>query len=137
MDGETLIPLFGILIPLSAIVLGIGLSFWQIYWNHQKRQLQYRERQLMIEKGLTPPPMLLEEERRSMTPEASLRRGIVLVSLAIGLAAASIFLANADGSSGAMRGTGVAAAIVGSLGVGNLVYYAIARRKPEEPARTL
>jgi hypothetical protein len=134
---DNLVPLFGILVPLSAIVLGIGLAFWQIYWNHQKRQLQYRERQLMIEKGMTPPPILLEEERRSMSPEGSLRRGIVLVSLAIGLAAATIFLGSAGGPRGAMRFTGVAAAIVGSLGVGNLVYYAVARRKPEEPTRTL
>ena len=137
LDGETLIPLFGILIPLSAIVLGIGLSFWSIYWNHQKRQLQYRERALMIEKGMTPPPMLIEEERKSTTPESSLRRGIVLVSLAIGLAAASLFLASAGGDRGGMRGMGIAAAIVGSLGVGNLVYYSIARRKPEDPTRTL
>src|SRR5689334_24753621 len=75
---EDLVPLFGIFIPLSAIVLGIGLSFWQVYWNHQKRQLQYRERQLMIEKGMTPPPVLVEEERKSASPEGSLRRGIVL-----------------------------------------------------------
>jgi hypothetical protein len=134
---EDLVPLFGILIPLSAIVLGIGLSFWQIYWNHQKRQLQYRERQLMIEKGMTPPPILVEEERRSASPEGSLRRGIVLMSLAIGLAAAAIFLGSSEGPGGAMRALGVAAAIVGSLGIGNLVYYAVARRKPEDPARTL
>ena len=51
---DNLVGLFGILVPLSAIVLGIGLAFWSIYWNHQKRQLQYRERQLMIEKGMTP-----------------------------------------------------------------------------------
>ena len=134
---EELVPLFGVMVPLSAIVLGIGLSFWQIYWNHQKRQLQYRERQLMIEKGMTPPPVLIDDERKSYTPESSLRRGIVLVSLAIGLTAAAIFLANAGGSNGTMRGIGVAAAIVGSLGVGNLVYYAVARRRPEDPARTL
>jgi hypothetical protein len=32
---------------------------------------------------------------------------------------------------------GVAAAIVGSIGLGNLVYYFIARRKPKEGARAL
>jgi hypothetical protein len=131
-----LVPLFGILIPLSAIVLGIGLAFWSIYWNHQKRQLQYRERQLMIEKGLTPPPILVEERHRT-TPEASLRRGIVLLSLGIGLALAGVFLSTFDGGVRGLRGMGVAAAIVGSLGVGNLVYYFIARRKPEETTRAL
>jgi len=61
----------------------------------------------------------------------------VLVSLAIGLAAAAIFLASTDGPGRSMRGIGVAAAIVGSLGIGNLVYFTVARRKPEDPARTL
>jgi len=134
---EDLVPLFGIMIPLSAIVLGIGLAFWSVYWNHQKRQLQYRERQLMIEKGLTPPPQLLGDDRKGNTPEDSLRRGIVMLSLGIGLALAGVFLSTFEGGVRGMRGMGVAAAIVGSLGVGNLVYYFIARRKPDDSARTL
>ena len=131
-----LVPLFGIMIPLSAIVLGMALAFWSVYWNHQKRELQYRERQLMIEKGLTPPPILVEETHRT-APEASLRRGIVLLSLGIGLLLASVFLSSFDGSARAVRGTGVAAAIVGSLGVGNLAYYFIARKKGGDQARAL
>jgi hypothetical protein len=133
---ENLIPLAGIMIPLSAIVLGIGLAFWSVYWNHQKRQLQYRERQLMIEKGLTPPPILLDE-KHTTTPEASLRRGIVLLSLGIGLGVAAAFLAPLDRNEGLLPVSVVAAAIVGSLGVGNLVYYFVARRKPDDTARTL
>jgi hypothetical protein len=133
---ENLIPLAGIMIPLSAIVLGIGLAFWSVYWNHQKRQLQYRERQLMIEKGLPPPPILLDE-KHTTTPDASLRRGIVLLSLGIGLGVAAAFLAPLDRNEGLLPVSVVAAAIVGSLGVGNLVYYFVARRKPDDTARTL
>jgi Domain of unknown function (DUF6249) len=131
-----LVPIFGILVPLSAIVLGIGLAFWSIYWGHQKRALQYRERQLMIEKGLAPPPLLLEE-RTTTRPEDCLRRGIILLSLGLGLAAAAAFLFTFDRGQGLVRVIGVAAAIVGSLGVGNLVYYFIARPKPEDTARAL
>ena len=133
---EDLIPLFGIMIPLSAIVLGIGLAFWSVYWNHQKRQLQYRERQLMIEKGLTPPPILLEE-KHTTTPEASLRRGIVLLFLGIGLAAGTAILWNFFGDREFVGIVALAAAIVGFVGLGNLVYYFIARQKPEDTARTL
>jgi len=133
---ESLTGLFGVMVPIVAIVLGIGLAFWSTYWNHQKQQLQYRERQLMIEKGLTPPPIRIEERHRT-TPDASLRRGIILLSLGIGLASAAAYLSTFDGSMRAMRGTGVAAMIVGSLGLGNLVYYFIARQKPEDTARTL
>jgi hypothetical protein len=133
---EGLIPLFGIMIPLSAIVLGMGLAFWWVYWNHQKRQLQYRERQLMIEKGLTPPPILLEE-RHTMTPEASLRRGTILLFLGVGLALGASVMANFGDDEELVGIVGLAAAIVGSIGVGNLVYYFIARRKPEDAVRTL
>jgi Domain of unknown function (DUF6249) len=133
---ENLIPLAGIMIPLSAIVLGIGLAFWSVYWNHQKRQLQYRERQLMIEKGLTPPPILLEE-KHTTTPEASLRRGIVLLFLGIGLAAGTAILGNFFDDREFVGIVALAAAIVGFVGLGNLVYYFIARQKPEDTARTL
>jgi hypothetical protein len=124
------------MIPLSAIVLGIGLAFWSVYWNHQKRQLQYRERQLMIEKGLTPPPILVEE-KHTTTPEASLRRGIVLLFLGIGLAVGTAILGNFFDDREFVGIVALAAAIVGFVGLGNLVYYFIARRKPEGTAGTL
>jgi hypothetical protein len=133
---ESLTGLFGVMVPIVAIVLGIGLAFWSVYWNHQKRQLQYRERQLMIERGLTPPPLLLEE-KKPIRPDDSLRRGIVLVSLGIGLGVAAAFLAPLDRGQGLLPVSVVAAAIVGSLGAGNLAYYFIARRQPEDTARTL
>ena len=134
---ESLTGLFGVMVPIVTIVLGIGLAFWSIYWNHQRRQLQYRERQLMIEKGLAPPPILIEE-RKAITPEASLRRGTILLFLGIGLALGSVIIApNFTDDEELIGIVGLAAAIVGSLGVGNLVYYFIARRKPEDAAPTL
>ena len=45
---ESLTGLFGVMIPIVAIVLGIGVAFWAIYWGHQKKRLQYQERQLII-----------------------------------------------------------------------------------------
>ena len=136
MPGE-LVPLFGIMVPLSAIVLGMGLAFWSVYWKHQSRRLQYQERQLMIEKGLAPPPAMPDNDMRGITPEDCLRRGTTLLFLGIGLALAGVVLANFGDEEELVWIAGVAAAIVGSLGVGNLVYYFIARRKPEEIARTL
>jgi hypothetical protein len=135
-SAEDFVPLFAILIPLSAIILGIGLAFWWVYWNHQKRQLQYRERQLMIEKGLPPPPLLLEE-RSAITPEGSLRRGTILLCLGIGLAVGTAVLRNFMDDRDFVGLVALTAAIVGFIGLGNLVYYFIARRKPEDTARTL
>ena len=133
---ESLTGLFGVMVPIVTIVLGIGLAFWSVYWNHQKRQLQYRERQLMIEKGLTPPPQLLADERKRITPEDCLRRGTILLFLGIGLAVGSAVLGNFMGGREFVGLVALAAAIVGFLGLGNLVYYFIARRKPDEMPRT-
>jgi hypothetical protein len=118
----------GVMIPLSAIVLGIGLAFWSVYWEHQKKRLQYQERQLMIEKGLAPPP-ILPDEKKIVTPEASLRRGIILAFLGIGLAITAVVLANFGDEEDLVWIAGMASAIVGSLGLGNLAYYALARKQ--------
>lgn len=123
-----------LMIPITAIVLGVGVAFWSIYWDHQKKRLQYQERQLMIEKGLTPTPVLLEE-RKKVTPEDCLRRGTILLFLGIGFAAASLVVFNVADEEDLAWVLGVAAAIVGFLGLGYLTYYFIARRNPQEPAR--
>ena len=57
-----------LMIPIIAIVLGIGTAFWSIYWDHQKKRLQYQERQLMIEKGMTPPPVLPDQPKKKDRP---------------------------------------------------------------------
>jgi hypothetical protein len=113
------------LIPMTAIVLAMGVAFWSMYLEHQKKQLQFRERQLMIEKGLTPPPMLPDEPKRR-TPADALRRGLILVFLGLGFAVASVVGGTrVDDDLGGLFA--VAAAIVGFIGLGNLVYYFIAR----------
>jgi hypothetical protein len=118
--------LLGELIGLVSVVMSLGIGFWWIYWSYRKKQLQYQERQLMIEKGLTPPTILPEQQ---LTPEGSLRRGVVLLCLGIGFGLARVIGVNQlDHDLGGVFAT--VAAIVGFLGVGNLVYYFIARRRP-------
>ena len=100
-----------LMIPIIAIVLGIGVAFWAIYWDHQKKRLQYQERQLMIEKGMEPPPVLLDEEEKKVTPEDCLRRGTIMLSLGIGLGIVYFVIPVADGPPPWLFGT--ASAIVG------------------------
>jgi hypothetical protein len=130
---DVLIPIVGMMIPLSSIVLGIGVAFWYIYWEHQKKRMQYQERQLMIEKGLMPPPMLPDQPKKKITPEDCLRRGTVLLFLGAGFGAAAVVVFNTWTQEAELGGVlGVTGAIVGFLGLGYLVYYFIARRKPHD-----
>jgi len=116
--------LLAVFTGLVSAVMTFGIVFWWIYWSYRKKQLQYHERQLMIEKGLTPPPVLPEQR---LTPEGALRRGTVLMCLGIGLGLAAVIAANVvDDELGGVLG--VAAAIVAFLGLGNLAYYFIARK---------
>jgi hypothetical protein len=119
--------LLAVFTGLVTIVMSLGIAFWWIYWTYRKKQLQYQERQLMIEKGLAPPPVLPEER---LTPEGALRRGTVLLCLGIGLGLAGVIAANrVEQELGGVLAT--IAAIVGFIGIGNLVYYFIVRRRQE------
>jgi hypothetical protein len=132
MAQNVLIPVVAMPIPLSAIVLGIGIAFWFIYWEHQKKRLQYQERQLMIEKGLTPPPVLPDQPKKKITPDDCLRRGTVLLFLGLGLAVGYGVLGRQTSDEELVGMIGLAAAIVGFLGLGYLAYYFIARPKASD-----
>lgn len=108
-------------------ILGIGVAFWSIYWDHRKKRLQYEERRLMIEKGMEPPPVLPDDDKK-VTPEDCLRRGTIMLFLGIGIGVAYFVLPASGGDAPPPWLAGAAGAIVGLLGVGNLTYYLIARR---------
>ena len=129
MRPETMgmsIAVLGMLIPILAIVLGIGVAFWAIYWDHRQKRLQYEERRLMIERGMMPPAL---PEKRALGPEESLRRGTIMVFAGIGLAVAYFVLQTAPRSGPPAWLFGVSAALVGLTGVGYLVYARLARNR--------
>ena len=120
--------ILGASVPIVAIVLGMGMGFWRVYWDHQRKRLQYEERRLMIEKGMTPPPMVPDLPRK--TAESSLRTGIIFLFLGIGLAIAYGILQGPDllarPHGGMNRALAIAASVVALLGAGHLVYYRVA-----------
>ncbi len=122
------IGLLGVMIPILATVLGIGLAFWAIYWDYRKKRLQYEERRLMIEKGMTP-PLVLPDEGTHHALEDCLRRGTIMLFLGIGIGIGYLLLQNSA------RLFGLGGAIVGLTGLGNLVYYFIARNRHPANAR--
>jgi len=128
---DELTGILGALTGLATVVLSLGIAFWAIYLKHQKRRLQYEERRLMIEKGLTPPPMLPEEPKKR-TPEESLRRGLIQVFLGVGLAVGYAVLSRPGVGGPPDWVAGLAAAVIGFLGLGHLAYYFIARRASQD-----
>jgi hypothetical protein len=125
MPIEAHMPLGTLSIPIVAIVMGIGIAFWAIYWDFRTKQLRFRERELMIEKGMTPPSMALEKQPPSL--EECLRRGIIMVFLGIGLGIAYFVLLYSWGPPAWICGVG--GAIVELIGIGYLIYYAIAKKQ--------
>jgi hypothetical protein len=128
-DNQTL----ALAIPIIAIVLGIGVAFWAIYWSHQTKRLQYEERRLMIEKGMTPPEIVPEDEDKPATPEQTFKSGLVMLFLGIGLGLGYFILRNSfDGDGPPPWALGLAGSIVGFIGLSNVVYYFL--RKDQQPS---
>jgi len=113
-----------LLIPIVAIVMGIGIAFWAIYWDYRTKQLRYRERELMLEKGIVPTET--GEQKRPPTLEECLRRGIIMIFIGIGLGIGYLVLLRSWGPPAWLCGVG--GAVVGLIGIGYLVYYGIARK---------
>jgi membrane protein YdbS with pleckstrin-like domain len=125
----------GVLIPIVSIIMVFAIPIVAIIMDYRKRALQAGERRAMIEKGMVPPTPADDDEGayglRSRSPEAlrarSLRTGTILVALGLGLALAFVLLYYVVQDSfiphRAVGNFAVGAAIVGFLGIGNLVYY--------------
>lgn len=127
------------LIPVIAVAGGLAVGAIAIVTEHRRKQALLEERRLMIEKGMTPPPLdaaLLEKEAPAGTPnaiESSLRTGIITLFVGVGLIAADLvmrfqLLGGSAFPRHLMSLLGPAGVLVAVIGIGNLVYYAIARK---------
>jgi hypothetical protein len=119
-----------LLIPIIAIICTFAVPITAIVMDYRRRKLQSEERRAMIERGMQPPP--LEEPRKFPRDprerrEKSLFSGITLLFLGIGLGVAGWLLQNVVAMSFIPKElTGfltVGAAVVGFIGLGNLVYF--------------
>lgn len=127
-----------LLIPLLAVVMGIGVAMLDIYLNYRKRKelftLYHQERMAAIEKGIDLPPMpeafFSEDTPRPQTPRRDLFKG--LVWLFIGLAVGVAVFAN-DKPKEALI-----ALIPGGIGLAYLIYYFVeSRHEPGPPASVI
>jgi Domain of unknown function (DUF6249) len=118
-------------IPVVAIIFTFGIPgiiiFWWLYTKH-------RERMRLIEKGLTPDEVkayFADTNTKPRNPYSSLKWGILLTFLGIGIFLANLFEGLYEIEDGVMMGI-----IVLSAGLGFLVYYTVvnAKMKNQPPA---
>jgi hypothetical protein len=96
MNGSDFTPLIAMLIPIVAIIGGIGVGIAAILSSARVREARIRERIAMIEKGLVPPPevdpagfdraMHRHERSGYGGPKRAQRRaGVVVMGVGFGL----------------------------------------------------
>lgn len=130
MEPEVL----ALLIPITAIVMSIGLAMIVTIATHRRRsqaiEQRHRERMAAIEKGIELPPDANDPEAqlelaKAMRKPRFLLRGLIFTAIGGALVASW----SNDGDNVIMRIGWVAVAI----GVAQLLYYAIEGRKERGP----
>ena len=115
---------------IALVVLGFAFAFWAVYWDYRRQALEFEERRLMVERGLTPPPYV-----RKRTPffshRLNLSMGMLLTFLGLGLGLAALTTTAPGGTGGPdvdwnFFGGGV---IVAVLGIGQIAYYYVGKRE--------
>ena len=120
----------GMLIPIIAIVMGIGLAMLGVVTSYRQRrtliELHHKERLAAIEKGIeVPPPPEGLLDSKEASPHRTLLRGLVWLFVGIGLMFALPFL-DED-----LKYIGF---IPGGVGLAYLIYYFMVGRKEAEKA---
>jgi hypothetical protein len=122
------------LIPIVAIVFGIGIGMLGLWTDHQRRTQRlehlHRERMAAIEKGIPLPPSpdtdADRDQKKKTNPARFIRSGVLLVSLGLVLYFA---IDAAGGREGALFGL-----IPATLGLANLAYAVVLFKKEREAA---
>ena len=124
-------PILPFLIPIIAIVMGIGIGMLAIYLNYKKRKeifaMYHQERMAAIDKGIELPPLpdaFFKEDSSSPAPRRRLLVGLVWLFLGLGFAGA---LLGAGDSETAWFGL-----IPIGIGLANLIYWFVAGRQEAE-----
>jgi uncharacterized protein DUF6249 len=131
------VPIFGIFMIIAVVV---GPIWIRSHYRARERAQLYETLRVAYEKGLTPPPELIEKlsagatrdsERhlRDMTPDSDLRRAVVLIAVGVGLSLMGLGLGYgislADPTGGWITGAAIAGAgaIPGMIGIAYLLLW--------------
>ena len=136
MDPSLRIPsILGIMIPIIAIVLGIGLAIVSVFLNYRRRKdmfaLYHQERMAAIDKGVELPPLpdSFFGDERPRSARRFLRSGLVLLFIGLAVMAALYFGHNPDSALWGLIPVGI--------GLANLIYYFTEGKKELAEAASL
>jgi Mg2+/citrate symporter len=127
-----------LLIPIIAIVMGIGIAFFAVFLDYSKRkrlmELYHQQRMAAIDKGIEMPPMpldLLTADPRRRTRSSPLLRGLIWL-----FAGATLVVALYAGD---LREKAFFGLIPAGIGAAYLIYYFAEGKKlaAEERAKEL
>ena len=129
-----LIPIIGLMIPIIAIVMGVGVALLAIYLSYRKRKemfaLYHEERMAAIEKGVDLPPLpdaLLTDDGKPLrpyNPRRHLLKGLAWLFVGIGLGAALWTTVGHDWA--------LFSLILIGIGLAHLIYYFVEGKKEAE-----
>ena len=122
--------IIAVLIPIVAIVMGIGIGMLAIVVNYRKRKemfaLYHQERMAAIEKGIELPPLPTEffaEDGKVLSPHARLLSGLVWLGIGLALMIA-LYVKQSDAA--------LFSLIPIAIGLAYLIYYFAVGKKEAE-----
>ena len=127
--------ILGMMIPIVAIVMGIGLGMFALWLDYRKKrefyQLHHAERMAAIEKGIDVPPLppeFFQSNRRfNPTPAQRLYRGLLCTFLG----AVFILARFISGDHGPWSGSGqtLTGLLLVAVGAANLLFHVLDARR--------
>lgn len=127
--------IIGVLIPVVAIVMGIGLAMLENVTSHKRRsqalEQRHRERLAAIEKGIELPPDAQDPEAQLELAKALRKPRYLLRGLVFSGIGAAMLLAWIGPAEDTIRSLGW---ILLAIGIAQLIYHAVAGRKEQDSA---
>lgn len=126
---EPITAVLGVMIPIIAIVMGIGIGMLSLFLDYRKKRdmfaMHHKERLAAIEKGMEVPPLppeFFQDGRRGgvRSPSDYLRRGLVLLFVGVAI---SVALYNTQ------RQAYLWGLVPAAVGVAQLLFYYLEGRK--------
>jgi len=126
------------LIPIVAIVMGIGIGMLALWIDYRKKrdifELHHKERLLAIERGMEVPPLPdaffgnSSREARALGRADYLRRGLIWLLVGLGIGTAMAINSSVESATWAL--------IPVAFGLANLIFYALEKGKLQAPSST-